>query len=99
MICIQCVSGNKHLKKPSNDHMYNNYYRVLIYFIFIIVCLQYVRLSDSTKVESIWNMMKNFWSLKEPNLILSIIGGNSSTNIDLDIKQSLENGLAKVRNF
>ena len=43
--------------------------------------------------------MKNFWSLKEPNLILSIIGGNANTIIDLDIKKSLENGLAKVMNF
>eukprot|EP00795_Rhopilema_esculentum_P014803 gene14803-5908_t len=57
---------------------------------------EYVRLSDSTNVEAIWNMMKNFWSLKEPKLILSIIGGNSSTDIDLVIKQSLENGLAKI---
>eukprot|EP00795_Rhopilema_esculentum_P014805 gene14805-5910_t len=57
---------------------------------------EFVRLSDSTNVEAIWNMMKNFWSLKEPNLILSIIGGNANTIIDLDIKQSLENGLGKI---
>ena len=60
------------------------------------IFLQYIRLSDSTSVDKLWFMMKHYWSLKPPTLILSIIGGNTDLQLDMDVKKSLEGGLAKV---
>ena len=41
-------------------------------------------------------MMKHYWSLKPPTLIVSVVGGNRDGTINVEVKKALEEGFAKV---
>ena len=47
-------------------------------------------------MDRLWYIMKNYWGLKPPSLIISVVGGNRDGIKDMDVQKKLEEGLTKV---
>lgn len=59
---------------------------------------EYIRLSFDTKPQSIINLVKNYWQLEFPKLIISVHGGIANFGLQPKLKQALKQGLIKVVN-
>ncbi|XP_057302958.1 transient receptor potential cation channel subfamily M member 1-like [Hydractinia symbiolongicarpus] len=58
---------------------------------------KYIRVGDFTDTSKVLHMMKTDWELQEvPNLIVSIIGGGNSFQINTNLHAELEQGLRKI---
>jgi len=67
------------------------------YFFFSFIN-QYIRLSFDTKPQNIINLVKNYWQLEFPKLIISVHGGIANFGLQPKLKQALKQGLIKVVN-
>lgn len=55
-------------------------------------------MSFDTKPQNIVKLLKNYWQLELPNLIISVHGGIANFGIQTKLKQAIQKGLAKVAN-
>ncbi len=59
---------------------------------------EYIRLSFDTKPQDIIKLMKNYWQLEMPKLIISVHGGIANFGLQSKLKQAIQRGLIKVAN-
>lgn len=59
---------------------------------------EYIRLSFDTKPQSIIKLLKSYWQLELPKLIISVHGGIANFGLQPKLKQALYRGLVKVIN-
>ena len=91
-----CINKTFRFRSPLNFVNFASSTDFLLFTICNVFLLQYVRIADNTTPEAIWDLTKKVWALKPPTLSLSIVGGNRKTQLDVNIKHSLEGGLGKV---
>ena len=60
--------------------------------------LKYIRFSFDTKPHHIIKLLKSYWQLELPKLIISIHGGIANFSLQPKLKQAIERGLMKVAN-
>ncbi|CAF0758756.1 unnamed protein product [Brachionus calyciflorus] len=59
---------------------------------------EYIRLSFDTKPQNIIKLIKNYWQLELPKLIISVHGGIANFGLQPKLKQAIQRGLIKVAN-
>lgn len=65
----------------------------------LIDCLtKYIRLSFDTKPQNIIKLLKDYWQLELPKLIISCHGGIANFGLQPKLKKALQEGLIKVAN-
>eukprot|EP00794_Sanderia_malayensis_P003066 gene3066-3530_t len=57
---------------------------------------EYIRLSDATSMDRVSILLENVWELKQPDLLVSFLGGNSKEILTVNLKKSIEDGLGNV---
>jgi transient receptor potential cation channel subfamily M protein 3 len=55
-------------------------------------------LSFDTKPQNIIKLIKNYWQLELPKLIISVHGGIANYGLQTKLKQAIQRGLIKVAN-
>jgi transient receptor potential cation channel subfamily M protein 3 len=55
-------------------------------------------LSFDTKPQNIIKLLKNYWQLELPKLIVSVHGGIANYGLQTKLKQAIQRGLIKVAN-
>lgn len=58
--------------------------------------LQYIKVSHTTKVEIIYQLMTKHWNLKTPNLIISVTGGAKNFSLRTRLKEVFRRSLIKA---
>ncbi|CAI5659080.1 unnamed protein product [Oreochromis niloticus] len=56
----------------------------------------FLRLSWSTEPSLVYNILTTIWGLPTPNLVVSVVGGNSRTQIKTWVREILRQGLVKA---
>uniref|UniRef100_A0A669EK14 Transient receptor potential cation channel, subfamily M, member 4a n=1 Tax=Oreochromis niloticus TaxID=8128 RepID=A0A669EK14_ORENI len=56
----------------------------------------FLRLSWSTEPSLVYNILTTHWGLPAPNLVVSVVGGNSRTQIKTWVREILRQGLVKA---
>ncbi|XP_063337917.1 transient receptor potential cation channel subfamily M member 4-like [Pelmatolapia mariae] len=56
----------------------------------------FLRLSWSTEPSVVYNILTTHWGLPVPNLVVSVVGGNSRTQIKTWVREILRQGLVKA---
>ncbi|XP_039472525.1 transient receptor potential cation channel subfamily M member 4-like isoform X1 [Oreochromis aureus] len=56
----------------------------------------FLRLSWSTEPSLVYNILTTIWGLPAPNLVVSVVGGNSRTQIKTWVREILRQGLVKA---
>uniref|UniRef100_A0A3Q4H7G5 TRPM SLOG domain-containing protein n=1 Tax=Neolamprologus brichardi TaxID=32507 RepID=A0A3Q4H7G5_NEOBR len=56
----------------------------------------FLRLSWSTEPFFVYNILTTHWGLPPPNLVVSVVGGNSRTQIKTWVREILRQGLVKA---
>jgi hypothetical protein len=59
---------------------------------------EYIRLSFDTKPQNIIKLLKDYWQLELPKLIISVHGGIANFGLQPKLKQALQQGLIRVAN-
>jgi transient receptor potential cation channel subfamily M protein 3 len=57
---------------------------------------EYIRLSFDTKPQNIIKLLKNYWQLELPKLIISVHGGIANFGLQPKLKQAIQRALIKV---
>ena len=60
--------------------------------------MKYIRLSFDSKPQNIIKLLKTYWQLELPKLIISVHGGIANFGLQPKLKQAIEKGLIKVAN-
>lgn len=55
-------------------------------------------MSFDTKPQNIIKLIKNYWQLELPKLIISVHGGIANYGLQTKLKQAIQRGLIKVAN-
>ncbi|XP_064618804.1 transient receptor potential cation channel subfamily M member-like 2 isoform X2 [Lineus longissimus] len=56
----------------------------------------YIRLADNTAYEDVWTLLKDYWNVKPPTLIISVTGGNKSFHLSRKMEQAFQDGLVNA---
>lgn len=59
---------------------------------------KYIRISFDTKPQNIIKLLKNYWQLELPKLIISIYGGIANFGLQPKLKQAIQKSIIKVAN-
>lgn len=58
--------------------------------------LQFLRLSNSTLTSRVYEMMTVHWKLTQPNLVVSVVGGEGRSKVRGWVREVLRQGLVKA---
>lgn len=67
-----------------------------IYSVFIFIILQYVRVDTDTDMKTMLQLMMEVWSMKRPNLLISVTGGAKNFVMRARLKEAFRRGLMKA---
>lgn len=58
--------------------------------------MKYIRISDDTKPEVVWEILTKHWNLEIPKLLISVTGGARRFDMKPRLRQRVMRGLMKA---